>query len=115
MSRKGNCWDNAVAESFFSTLEFELDAGAAWRSADDAEPALFAFIESYYNAIRLHSGNDFRSPNKAGSDWRREAQAASPGCPSNRGKLNQMHEFAWRFMEQLGLHTHRNRIIHDRL
>jgi len=76
MSRKGNCWDNAVAESFFSTLEFELDAGAAWRSADDAEPALFTFIESYYNAIRLHSGNDFRSPNEAESDWRREAQAA---------------------------------------
>jgi transposase InsO family protein len=57
MSRRGNCWDNAVAESFFSTLEFEMDPGAAWRWAADGERELFTFIESYYNARRLHSRN----------------------------------------------------------
>lgn len=45
MSRKGDCWDNAVAESFFFTLEFEMAPGAAWRSALEAEPELFSFIE----------------------------------------------------------------------
>ena len=76
MSRKGNCWDNAVAESFFSTLEFEMTPGAAWRWAADAEPELFTFIESYYNARRLHSRNDYRSPNETESDWRSGALAA---------------------------------------
>jgi putative transposase len=76
MSRKGNCWDNAVAESFFSTLEFEMVPGVAWRSATDAEPELFTFIEGYYNARRLHSSNDYRSPNETEADWRSRALAA---------------------------------------
>lgn len=76
MSRKGDCWDNAVAESFFSTLEFEMAPGAAWRTAVDAEPELHQFIETYYNAKRLHSSNDYRSPNEAESDWRRQPLAA---------------------------------------
>ncbi len=76
MSRKGDCWDNAVAESFFSTLEFEGPAAATWRSANDGEPELFAFIEAYYNGRRLHSYNDYRSPNEAEADWRGEAFAA---------------------------------------
>jgi hypothetical protein len=45
MSRKGNCWDNAVAESFFSTLEFEGPATSTWRYVSDGEPGMFAFIE----------------------------------------------------------------------
>src|SRR2546428_13872464 len=76
MSRKGNCWDNAVAESFFSTLEFEMAPGAAWRSAADAEPELHQFIEGYYNARRLRSRNEYRSPNEAEADWRRGKLAA---------------------------------------
>jgi transposase InsO family protein len=76
MSRKGDCWDNAVAESFFSTLEFEGPASATWRLADDGEPELFEFIESYYNARRLHSTNDYRSPNETEANWRCEAMAA---------------------------------------
>jgi transposase InsO family protein len=70
MSRKGDCWDNAVAESFFSTLEFEGPHDATWRTTDDAEPELFAFIEAYYNMRRLHSHNDYRSPNETEVDWR---------------------------------------------
>ena len=76
MSRKGDCWDNAVAESFFSTLEFEMAAGVAWRSADDAEQELHDFIEGYYNSRRLHSQNEYRSPNEAEADWRRQPLAA---------------------------------------
>ena len=76
MSRKGDCWDNAVAESFFSTLEFEMAPGVAWRAAADAEPELHEFIESYYNARRLHSRNEYRSPNEAEADWRRQPLAA---------------------------------------
>jgi putative transposase len=76
MSRRGNCWDNAVAESFFSTLEFEGPSTATWRTTQDAAPELFAFVESYYNARRLHSKNGYRSPNETESDWRLEALAA---------------------------------------
>ena len=76
MSRRGDCWDNAVAESFFSTLEFEMAPGAAWRTAADAEPELHQFIEGYYNARRLHSRNEYRSPNEAEADWRRGKLAA---------------------------------------
>ena len=76
MSRKGDCWDNAVAESFFSTLEFEGPATATWRTVEDAAPEMFTFIESYYNARRLHSPNVSRSPNETGSDWRWQTLAA---------------------------------------
>jgi putative transposase len=76
MSRRGDCWDNAVAESFFSTLEFEGPRTATWRTTQDAGPELFAFIESYYNARRLHSRNGYRSPNETESAWRSHGLAA---------------------------------------
>jgi transposase InsO family protein len=76
MSRKGNCWDNAVAESFFSTLEFEGPGTTTWRTVADAEPEMFRFIEGYYNATRLHSHNEYRTPNKTEADQRRVALAA---------------------------------------
>lgn len=69
MSRRGNCWDNAVAESFFSTLEFEGPHDASWRTVEDAGPALFTFIEAYYNGKRLHSTNHYRSPNEVEASW----------------------------------------------
>ena len=76
MSRKGDCWDNAVAESFFSTLEFEGPSTASWRYVADAEPNLFTFIESYYNQTRLHSHNGHRPPNEVEADLRNGARAA---------------------------------------
>lgn len=76
MSRRGNCWDNAPAESFFSTLEFEMVPGSAWRTATDGEHEMFTFIESYYNARRIHSKNDYRSPNETEFDWRSRALTA---------------------------------------
>lgn len=62
MSRKGNCWDNAVAESFFATLEWELIARHDWHSPDEARRDIFAYIETWYNRRRRHSSLDYRSP-----------------------------------------------------
>jgi len=62
MSRRGDCWDNAVAESFFATLEHELLATAAFPSPAVARSALFDFIEVWYNRRRLHSSLGYRSP-----------------------------------------------------
>lgn len=76
MSRKGDCWDNAVAESFFSTLEFEGPSTTSWRYVADAEPELFTFVERYYNQTRLHSYNAYRTPNEVEADLRNCALAA---------------------------------------
>jgi putative transposase len=62
MSRKGNCWDNAVAESFFATLELELIMNATWETRDDARRAIFRYIETWYNRERRHSTLDYVSP-----------------------------------------------------
>jgi len=76
MSRKGNCWDNAVAESFFSTLEFEGPATSIWRYVSDGELDMCTFIESYYNQTRLHSYNRYRTPNEVEANLRNGVQAA---------------------------------------
>ena len=62
MSKKGDCWDNAVAESFFSTLELELIDGARWPTRAAARRAIFEFIEAWYNRERRHSTLGYRSP-----------------------------------------------------
>lgn len=62
MSRKGNCWDNAVAESFFHTLKVELIHQQAFKTTEEAKQAIFEYIEVFYNRIRLHSANDYLSP-----------------------------------------------------
>jgi len=62
MSRKGDCYDNAVAESFFATLEHELLADVAFASRDVARRTIFEFIEVWYNRERLHSSLDYVSP-----------------------------------------------------
>ena len=54
MSRKGNCYDNAVAESFFSTLNNELVHHQTYHTRDEASREIFAFIEGFYNRQRLH-------------------------------------------------------------
>lgn len=60
MSRKGDCWDNAMAESFFKTLKVEL--GSRFESRDEARRELFDYIEGFYNTWRLHSGIGYLSP-----------------------------------------------------
>jgi putative transposase len=62
MSRKGNCYDNAVAESFFATLKKELAHHRHWRTRDEAKPAIFEYIEGFYNRRRRHSALGYRSP-----------------------------------------------------
>lgn len=62
MSRKGNCYDNAVAESFFSTLKNELIHHQAYQTRDEASRDIFAFIEGFYNRQRLHQSLDYLSP-----------------------------------------------------
>ena len=51
-------------------------ATATWRIAEDVQPEMFTFIESYYNARRLHSHNGYRPPNEVEADWRRQPLAA---------------------------------------
>lgn len=62
MSRKGNCWDNAVSESFFHTLKTELVHQQRFLSRDEAKQAVFEYIEVFYNRDRLHSANGYLSP-----------------------------------------------------
>jgi transposase InsO family protein len=62
MSRKGNCWDNAVAESFFSTLKLELIHRRTWRDVHDVRQAVFEYIEVFYNRRRLHSSLGYKPP-----------------------------------------------------
>jgi putative transposase len=62
MSRKANCWDNAVAESFFATLKVELSTKTLWATRREAHSAIFEFIESWYNRRRRHSTNGYLSP-----------------------------------------------------
>lgn len=62
MSRKGDCWDNAVVESFFSTLKSELVEDAKWATREEARLALFEWIEVWYNRQRRHSSLGYLSP-----------------------------------------------------
>ena len=62
MSRKGDCWDNAVAESFFATLEFELIELQVFQSRSAAKMAIFEFIEVFYNRQRSHQTLDYKTP-----------------------------------------------------
>lgn len=62
MSRTGNCWDNAVAESFFATIKNELIHRRSWRSRSDLRHAVFEYIEVFYNRRRLHSSIGYRTP-----------------------------------------------------
>jgi transposase InsO family protein len=62
MSRKGDCWDNAVAESFFHSLKTELVHHRTFPTKKEAKQCIFEYIEVFYNRIRLHSANDYRPP-----------------------------------------------------
>jgi len=64
MSRKGNCWDNACAESFFKTLKTEEGKLNGKYSADDVRQAVFFYVEGYYSRERIHSVLDYLSPNE---------------------------------------------------
>lgn len=62
MSRKGDCWDNACAESFFHSLKVELIFGEPLQNREKTRAAIFEYIEVDYNRYRRHSANGFMSP-----------------------------------------------------
>ena len=76
MSRRGDCWDNAVAESFFATLKVELVHDAAWATRAAARTALFEYLELFYNAQRRHSALGYLSPRAFERRWDQQASAA---------------------------------------
>ena len=65
MSRKANCYDNAVAESFFSTLKNELVLGTIFESREEARSRIFEYIEVFYNRQRLHQSLNYMTPEEA--------------------------------------------------
>jgi putative transposase len=62
MSRRGNCYDNAITESFFHTLKTELTKNLKYKSRQEARISLFEYIEIFYNRKRLHSALGYKSP-----------------------------------------------------
>ncbi|HEU5207762.1 MAG TPA: IS3 family transposase [Longimicrobiales bacterium] len=76
MSRPRNCWDNAVAESFFATLKRELVSGADWRTRAEAKGAVFTYIETWYNRRRLHSSLGYLAP----ASYERQLQLKKPAA-----------------------------------
>ncbi len=62
MSRKGNCWDNAPMESFFSRLKVELIYAEQFESISEAKSGIFEYIEVFHNRLRRHSSIGYVSP-----------------------------------------------------
>ncbi|WP_233560265.1 IS3 family transposase, partial [Teichococcus wenyumeiae] len=62
MSGKGNCYDNAMVETFFKTLKSELVWRTMFETRQDAEQAIGRYIDGFYNPVRRHSALDFTSP-----------------------------------------------------
>ncbi len=75
MSRTGNCWDNAVAESFFATLKTELIYRQTWRDISQLRAAVFEYTEAFYNRQRLHSTLGYKTPAQVQREFN-EAKAA---------------------------------------
>jgi putative transposase len=76
MSRKGNCWDNAVAESFFHSIKTPMIHHCKFQNVAEAEQALFNYIEVYYNRRRKHSTNGYKSPADYELECRNNQKAA---------------------------------------
>ena len=76
MSRTGDCWDNAVAESFFATLKRELDCNRRFTTRDQARNELFDYIEVFYNRQRRHSSLGYLSPGDFEAAARTNGRAA---------------------------------------
>lgn len=64
MSRRGNCWDNAISESFFHTLKVELIHQNKYLNREQAHRSIFQYIEGYYNKKRMHSSIDYKTPHE---------------------------------------------------
>ena len=69
MSRKGNCWDNAAMESFFGRMKVESIYAEHFNGKKDAYSCVFEYIETFYNTIRRHSTNGYKSPNNFENEY----------------------------------------------
>jgi transposase InsO family protein len=76
MSRRGDCWDNAVAESFFSTIKLELVYESDWATREEARAAIFEYLEVFYNGERRHSSLGYLSPAAFERDHEEKSLAA---------------------------------------
>lgn len=68
MSRKGNCWDNSVVESFFGSLKQERVQWRHYQTRYEAQQDILNYIAMFYNSYRLHSYLDYRSPTQFEAD-----------------------------------------------
>jgi putative transposase len=82
MSRRGDCWDNAPVESFFSTLKRELVHHVHWATREHATDALARYLEGFYNRRRLHSALNYQSP---------VAFEQARGSGRSRGRQERVH------------------------
>lgn len=80
MSRRGNCYDNATAESFFSRFKAELLEGGMFADVAQARSETFSYIEGYYNRVRRHSALNYQSPD----EFARELVITKKGASSER-------------------------------
>lgn len=85
MSRRGNCWDNAVAESFFGTLKTELFLEEPIHCADLTEAMVVDYIDGFYNPVRRHSSIGYMSPVEY--ELRHAAPARGGSGPAPRGGI----------------------------
>jgi len=76
MSRKGDCWDNAVVESFFGTLKQERVQWRHYQTRHEAQQDILQYITMFYNSHRMHSYLDYRSPNQYEVDMAKLGKAA---------------------------------------
>jgi putative transposase len=79
MSRKGNCWDNAVSESFFHAQKTELTHHCVFKNQEEIRNVIFEYIKVFYNRIRTHSKNKYVRPSRV----REHAENELKMCPLN--------------------------------
>lgn len=77
MSRKGNCWDNAVSESFFSVLKTELIQHERFATRQEAKDKIFDYIEVFYNRSRIHSAAEYFAPAEYEARYRAQLKQAA--------------------------------------
>jgi transposase InsO family protein len=77
MSRKANCWDNAVTESFFGVLKNELAHHERFVTRQEAKDKIFDYIEVFYNRSRIHSASDYFAPAEYEARYRAQLKEAA--------------------------------------
>lgn len=80
MSRRGNCHDNAVAESFFSNLKNEITHNTIYNTREEARLAIADYIEAYYNGMRLHQTLEYRTPIEVEAQYHAVKNAPKSGA-----------------------------------